>query len=61
MAIFSVTPITIGTILIALSGVKLNWTWHILIFLSTLVMFRAMLISGGITPGNSGDDNDFES
>lgn len=61
MAIFAVTPITVGTILAAVSGVKLSWTWHVLIFLSTIVMFRAMLISGGVTPGNSGDDNDFKS
>jgi len=44
-ACFAVTPIAIGTILIGLSGVKLFWTWHILIFISTIVMFRAIIAS----------------
>lgn len=42
-ACFAVTPIAVGTILIGLSGVKLAWTWHVLIFISTIVMFRAII------------------
>jgi hypothetical protein len=42
-ACFAVTPIAVGTILIGLSGVKLAWTWHVLIFISTVVMFRAIV------------------
>jgi hypothetical protein len=61
VAFFAVTPITVGSVLTAISGVKLSWTWHVLIFLSTIVMFRAMLVSGEITPGNSGEDDDFKS
>jgi hypothetical protein len=44
-ACFAVTPIAVGTILIGLSGVKLAWTWHVLIFISTIVMFRAVTAS----------------
>lgn len=44
-ACFSVTPIAVGTILIGLSGVRLSWTWHLLIFISTIVMFRAIIAS----------------
>lgn len=44
-ACFAVTPIAVGTILIGLSGVKLAWTWHVLIFISTIVMFRAIIAS----------------
>lgn len=44
-ACFAVTPIAVGTIIIGLSGVRLYWTWHILIFISTIVMFRAIIAS----------------
>lgn len=44
-ACFAVTPIAVGTIMIGLSGVKLAWTWHILIFISTVVMFKAIVAS----------------
>lgn len=50
VAFFAVTPITVGSVLTSISGVKVSWTWHVLIFLSTIVMFRAMLASGA---GNS--------
>lgn len=42
-AFFAVTPIAVGTMIIGLSGVKLSWTWHMLIFISTIVMFRAII------------------
>jgi hypothetical protein len=34
-----------------------SWTWHVLIFLSTIVMFRAVLASGA---GNSEKRGDIE-
>ena len=40
---FAITPIALGSALVAAAGVKLSWTWHILILLSTIVMFRAIL------------------
>lgn len=55
VAVFAVTPITIGSVLTSISGVKVNWTWHILIFLSTIVMFRAMLASGADKSSTHGD------
>ncbi|NLG18254.1 MAG: DUF1189 family protein [Fibrobacter sp.] len=45
-ACFAVSPICVGSILVGFSGVKLFWTWHILIFISTIVMFRAITASG---------------
>ncbi|MBN1759732.1 MAG: DUF1189 family protein [Chitinispirillaceae bacterium] len=40
---FAVSPIAVGNALVAVSGVKVPWIWNILIFLSTMVMFRAIL------------------
>jgi hypothetical protein len=56
VAFFAVTPITVGSVLTAISGVTLSWTWHVLVFLSTIVMFRAMLATGTVTSRNSGED-----
>lgn len=57
VAFFAVTPMAVGTILVALSGVRTTWTWHILIFLSTIVMFRAiMAINGTIPRGQKADE-----
>jgi hypothetical protein len=56
VAIFAVTPITVGSVLISISGVKVNWMWNILVFLSTIVMFRAMLASGADNSSTHGDN-----
>jgi hypothetical protein len=53
-ACFAVSPICVGSIMIGLSGVKLYWTWHILIFISTIVMFRAVVATGN-NSNKSGD------
>lgn len=53
IACFSVSPLSIGIILVSISGVKLEWTWHLLIFLSTVIMFRAIVAS----TKNSSDDS----
>jgi len=42
-AVFAISPLVLGGILISLSGVKILWVWHILILLSTVVMFRAII------------------
>ncbi|MFP4162353.1 MAG: DUF1189 family protein [Chitinispirillaceae bacterium] len=42
LACFSISPILVGTSLVALSGVRAEWTWHFFIIISTVVMFRAM-------------------
>lgn len=44
-ACYAVTPIAVGIMMIGLSGVRISWTWHILIFISTIVMFRAIIAS----------------
>ena len=43
IACFASSPIAVGSVLVALAGVKLPWTWHVLIFFSTSVMFRAII------------------
>ncbi|MDR2591829.1 MAG: DUF1189 domain-containing protein [Chitinispirillales bacterium] len=42
IACYSVTPVTLGAALVSLSGVSAEWTWHIFIVISTIIMFRAM-------------------
>ncbi len=42
LACYSVTPVTLGTALVSMSGVSAEWTWHIFIVISTIIMFRAM-------------------
>lgn len=44
---FAIAPVAVGSALIAFSGVKVGWSWNILILLSTVVMFRAILATGG--------------
>lgn len=50
VAVFAITPIVIGGVLVSLAGVKIQWIWHILIFLSTVVMFRAIIALGNNQP-----------
>ncbi len=40
---FAISPIAVGSALAAISGAKIEWMGHFLIFLSTIVMFRAIL------------------
>ena len=54
-ACFAVSPISVGSVLIGISGVKIAWTWHILIFISTIVMFRAIMASA-TTKDSSGEN-----
>jgi len=42
VACFSISPVMIGSALVAVSGVKAEWAWYIFIILSTMLMFRAM-------------------
>jgi len=42
LACYSVTPVTLGAALVSLSGVSADWTWHVFIIISTILMFRAM-------------------
>lgn len=53
VACFAVSAVSIGTILVAISGVKFQWTWHLFIFISTIIMFRAIVA----TTRNSNDDS----
>jgi hypothetical protein len=49
---FAISPVAVGSALIAFSGVKVGWSWHVLILLSTIVLFRAILVTGR---GSTGD------
>jgi hypothetical protein len=42
LACYSATPVTLGAALVSISGVSAEWTWHVFIVISTLLMFRAM-------------------
>lgn len=45
-ACFSITPMAIGSVLIAISGVKIIWGWHLMIFICTVVLFRGLVAIG---------------
>jgi len=42
IACYAITPVTLGAALVAVSGVSAEWTWHVFIVISTILMFRAM-------------------
>lgn len=42
IACYSVTPVTLGSAIVAISGVSADWTWHVFIVISTVLMFRSM-------------------
>lgn len=54
-AFFAITPVIVGIALISISGVKMLWGWHILIFVSTIVLFRGLLASSTTTSNDSGE------
>lgn len=43
LACFAISPVALGAALVSISGVSAEWTWHVFIILSTLIMFRAMV------------------
>jgi len=52
IAVYAVTPIVVGGVLVSFAGVKIQWVWHVLIFLSTIVMFRAIVALGNERPSS---------
>jgi len=50
LACYAVTPVMLGSALVAASGVSAEWTWHVFIILSTLLMFRAMVSTSDKAP-----------
>jgi hypothetical protein len=54
LACYAVTPVTLGAALVAVSGVSAEWTWHVFIVISTILMFRAMTNS---SPGKASGEN----
>jgi hypothetical protein len=42
LACYAITPVMLGNAFVAASGVSAEWTWHVFIVISTLLMFRAM-------------------
>lgn len=49
MACYAASPVYIGTNLVVLSGTSLQWTWQVLIFISTIVMFRGVRAAIGLS------------
>jgi len=50
LACFAVSPVLLGGAVVAVSGVNAEWTWHVFIILSTLIMFRAMVSTSDRAP-----------
>lgn len=51
LACFAVTPVTLGSAAVAVSGVAdAEWTWHVFVIISTVIMFRAMVSTAGKAP-----------
>jgi len=42
VACFSISPVMIGSALVAVSGVRAEWAWYVFVILSTMLMFRGM-------------------
>ncbi len=40
---FAITPMALGLMLIEVAGVQAIWGWHLLIFISTIVLFRGVV------------------
>lgn len=56
-AMFAITPMVIGLMLVAISGVKILWGWHLMIFISTIVLFRGVVAIGKtVAPDDSGEN-----
>jgi hypothetical protein len=49
LACFAISPVMLGNALVAASGVNAEWTWHLFIIISTIIMFRAMVNTSGKT------------
>jgi len=43
---FAITPMALGLMLIEVAGVHAIWGWHLLIFISTIVLFRGVMAIG---------------
>jgi len=43
---FAITPMALGLMLIEVAGVQVVWAWHLLIFISTIVLFRGVVAIG---------------
>jgi len=43
LASYAISPVVLGAALVSLSGVSADWTWHVFIIISTILMFRAMM------------------
>jgi len=50
IACFSISPVMVGSALVAASGVSAEWAWYIFIVLSTMIMFRGMVHTSGNAP-----------
>jgi len=55
---FAITPMALGLMLIEVAGVQVIWGWHLLIFISTIVLFRGVVAIGKASPAKeSNEDN----
>ncbi len=57
LACYSITPVLVGMCLVAISGVSADWTWHVFIVISTVIMFRAMVVASAEMKAQEKTDN----
>jgi hypothetical protein len=54
---FAITPMALGLMLIDVSGVQVVWGWHLLIFISTIVLFRGVVAIGKASPAKESEQD----
>lgn len=54
---FAITPMALGLMLIEVAGVQIVWGWHLLIFISTIVLFRGVVAIGKASPVKESEED----
>jgi len=54
---FAITPMALGLMLINVAGVQVVWGWHLLIFISTIVLFRGVVAIGKASPVKESEED----
>jgi Protein of unknown function (DUF1189) len=54
---YAITPMALGLMLIEVSGVQVVWGWHLLIFISTIVLFRGVVAIGKASPVKESEED----
>lgn len=60
LALYAITPHAVGTIFSALAGVQFIWLWHITIFISIVILYRAIIFLSQNGKNNSSGDTQWD-